>query len=70
MLVSLTENHDSFIYLFLFFFQLFSFISSRQELMREREKQKEAEVEALKCSMQSGMVSFLSLSNYGLFVEI
>lgn len=38
--------------------------------MREREKQKEAEVEALKCSMQSGMVSFLSLSNYGLFVEI
>ncbi|XP_061984358.1 uncharacterized protein LOC133703743 [Populus nigra] len=27
----------------------------RQELMREREKQKEAEVEALKCSMQSGM---------------
>lgn len=27
----------------------------RQELMQEREKQKEAEVEALKCSMQSGM---------------
>ncbi|KAG5235494.1 splicing regulatory glutamine/lysine-rich protein [Salix suchowensis] len=27
----------------------------RQEQLREREKQKEAEVEALKCSMQSGM---------------
>lgn len=30
----------------------------RQEMMRVREKQKEEEVEALKRSMQSGLVSF------------
>lgn len=34
----------------------------RQEMLRERERQKEVEIEALKHSMQSGMVSFSLLS--------
>lgn len=33
----------------------------RQELLIAREKQKEEQVETLKLSMQSGMVSFYSL---------
>lgn len=59
MLVSFTENYEGFFsYTHCPPPEQFSFISCRQEQLREREKQKEAEVEALKCSMQSGMVSF------------
>lgn len=41
--------------------QCLSFFS--QELLREREKQKEAEVDALKRSMQSGMVGFCCVAS-------
>lgn len=45
------------IIIFLVFFPHFVLLF-RQELLQEREKHKEEEVEALKRSMQSGMVSF------------
>ena len=59
MLVLFTENYEFFIFTHIVLpTKQFSIISCRQEQLREREKQKEAEVEALKRSMQSGMVSF------------